>query len=186
MKNHSFPAVALLTATFLPLTIGKTVQADTSPSQKVPTKVAVASGGKAASQKASPRLALNEKNIRTVADTAEPEVRVLTMADGNSQITLNPGETFVVHLPDMGSTGSVWSLVDIPGMPVRLESQQRTRGKAAPGVVGAPGIHEWKFVGTAAKFGRTSYLKLLQLRPFEAGIATARLWEVKVFVPASP
>lgn len=120
--------------------------------------------------------------VADVTDPQAPQTRILTETDNGSQVTLNPGEKLVVRLPDMGSTGSVWSLVDIPGMPVRLESQQRTRGNA---MVGAPGVHEWKFIGVVASFEKTTYLKLLQLRPFEAGIANARLWEVKVTVPAS-
>lgn len=132
------------------------------------------------------RFPWNGTHFRKVAGATEPaEPRVLTRADSGSDITLQAGKILVVRLPDMSSSGYLWSLVEHPDMPVKVVTQQRIRGNAAPGVVEAPGIHEWTFVATAASFGRRSYLKLLQLRPFEPGITNAELWEVRLSIPAS-
>ena len=117
---------------------------------------------------------------------SKPRTRVLTEANRGSSVTLKTGETLMVRLPDNASTGNVWSLVTMPDSPVALRSQRRLRSKAATGVVGAAGIHEFRFVAVGkAAFSRVTYLKLLQLRPFEKGIANATLWEIKVTIPAS-
>ena len=198
MRIHSLLAVPFLTAALLSLSSGHTALANASKkapasalaspkariihlsTQKLPFK----SRGAQKVTHVYTGSAGNKVRLIQVAD-AVPEPRVLTEEDNGGALTLQPGDTLVVRLRDAGSTGYLWSLIDIPGMPVRLESQQRTRGNAAPGVVGAPGIHEWRFVATAGTFGRTSYLKLLQLRPFAPGVKDATIWEVKVSVPAS-
>lgn len=116
----------------------------------------------------------------------KPKVRIVTEASNGFHVTLGTGDTLVVRLPDTPSTGSVWSLVTIPNSPLRLLSQSQRPAKVPAGFVGASGIHEWKFAASGkASFGRSTYLKLLQLRPFEKGIGGARLWEIKVIVPAS-
>ncbi|BCM92678.1 hypothetical protein IAD21_04560 [Abditibacteriota bacterium] len=82
-------------------------------------------------------------------------------------------------------------MVAFPDMPIRLISDQKvpqTPDNAdGPVLVGAPRVHEWKFVVAGeAKFGRAVWLKFLNLRPFAKGVETAGLWEVKVTVPAKP
>lgn len=120
---------------------------------------------------------------KAALSTSDGKVQTVTEENNGTALTLDEDETLVVRLPDMASTGSVWSLVTIPGMPFRMISESRLPAKA--GLVGAPGIHEWRFIARPNSFGQMSYLKLLQLRPFEAGIMDAKLWEVQVSVPAS-
>jgi predicted secreted protein len=118
--------------------------------------------------------------------TRKSQVRVLTESSNGLKVAMQRNETLIVRLPDKGSTGSVWSLVAMPNSPLRLLSQTQQPARVPAGFVGAPGVHEFKFVISGkASFSRTTYLKLLQLRPFEKGIGGAKLWEIKVIVPAS-
>ena len=125
------------------------------------------------------------------ANNPEKPEKVVTEADNGSTVTLNASEVLVVRLEDNPSTGYSRALVSFPDMPIRLVSHQMVAQAPASvngtPVVGAPSIHEWKFVvaGQAA-FGRTAWLKFLRLRPFDKGIDTAGLWEIKVTVPQSP
>ena len=126
----------------------------------------------------------SQRQSKTAA--RKPRVRILTESSNGLKVAMQRNETLIVRLPDKASTGSVWSLVTMPNSPLRLLSQTQRPAKVSAGFVGAPGVHEFKFaVSGRASFARTIYLKLLQLRPFEKGIGGARLWEIKVIVPAS-
>ena len=135
-----------------------------------------------------PMLAMsNAAPARTRAKTI---AHTVTDAQNGSALTLKAGETLIVRLNSNPSTGASWAFVDMSQMPIRLVSRRYLAAKPANSsdapIMGGGGIEEWKFVVSGrASYARSSYLKLLYLRSFEKGIKNARLWEIKVTVPAS-
>jgi predicted secreted protein len=125
------------------------------------------------------------------AVAANAPQKLVTDAHNGADVTLNAGEVLVVRLNETAGTGYSRALVTFPEMPIRLISHQIVaKTPAAPGAaprVGGPKVSEWRFaVDGDAGFDRVVWLKLLHLRPFDKGVDTDGLWEVKVTVPKAP
>ena len=113
---------------------------------------------------------------KTVSDT-----------DNGHEITLRPGDALTVHLASHGDGGYAWNLVQSPLESVVVLLGQSNVPPAQP-LPGAFGTDEFRFrAGNVSKgASQAVWLRFLSLRPFEASIKDAELWQVHITVTADP
>jgi inhibitor of cysteine peptidase len=101
-------------------------------------------------------------------------MKVVHLADRDSDLALTQGETFEVRLPENATTGFQWSIAQLPEVVVLLEDDTAAPDGLQPG---AAGEHRFRFVVRGAPSGRV----VLELRrPWEQEIEPEEAFEVRI------
>lgn len=101
-------------------------------------------------------------------------MKVVRLADRNSDLVLTCGETFEVRLPENATTGYQWSVAQLPDAVALVEDDTAVPDVLLPG---AAGEHRFRFVVRGSPGGRV----VLELRrPWEQGIEPEDGFEVRV------
>lgn len=126
------------------------------------------------------------QNASDNAETPRNVIKVTPAQDGES-VTLNAGDELVVELPSNMSAGYAWNVIWAGSSDLlKLRSDENTAKKpessATPAVVGAPGMHVFRFTASRnhATYEQAQWLRFLALRPFDKGIDGAKLFQVRV------
>ena len=99
-------------------------------------------------------------------------------ADGE-RLTLTPGETWTLRLPENATTGYRWTLESEGGPACALLSESRPGGD--PAVPGQPGTRDWRF-RAARTGGAEGRIALRSARPWETDASPARSFTLTVTV----
>ncbi|MDI1475968.1 protease inhibitor I42 family protein [Polyangium sp. y55x31] len=106
---------------------------------------------------------------------------VVTNADNGHEVTLRRGDTLIVRVESNPTTGSSWYTVLAPGSIVKVSRHLYNARPCPGGAVGCGGVEEFRFTPTTNTTVQVAeWLRMLYLRPFEAGIEGATLWQVHV------
>jgi inhibitor of cysteine peptidase len=113
-------------------------------------------------------------NVNTVADSFELStdniiedsggvsgVNVFTEYNNGSTVELETGDTFQIKLNENPTTGYQWTVETTGGLEIMSDNYTSS---AAPGLVGAGGIHEWDIKATASG---TQQVTAVYSRPWE-------------------
>jgi len=104
-------------------------------------------------------------------------VMTVTDQENGKTIDLAKGGTLVVELSSNASTGYSWAVKGDPA-PLKLVSSDYKQPERSGGV-GAPGVQQFRLKATASG---TSTLTLIYRRPWEEGVAPARIFTLHVNV----